>query len=445
MGEPTYKPDDVKDALRPVALPMPEAPAPKPAVAIDDRTPTTGEILDPVRPSLQGADTHDVVDAVTDLVKGLYDDILLPALVELRPELAKVSPPQDHDGWVLKLMVIAAEAVSSALLGKLGGVAASKLFGAGEAAGEAAEASVAQEIAADASKDGGKAAGKQIGAAVEEHLGSADGEKDSDGRRAFSGPIVDEFVGMQRTYLVVKKADAIDRLRLLRARAAHVNGASMAALDENLKDMLLHSDIQQWYRTKVTLEWINLVARLSLGRRPRGQATNLPGANASGGWHDAGARGTAQWRGPHDGFIDVTVGVDASGTASFVDAQLTNRPGAAEILRGMGGEAQASGASMTLEALPAFRRIWLSSGDTKLDTNPAFVITPEGALEVNYDDPVLARVGGARGLECASPHDAYDGRDPVARTQRAARASYAIVGAEKIMTLLARQDVEKVR
>ena len=79
----------------------------------------------------------------------------------------------------------------------------------------------------------------------------------------------------------------------------------------------------------------------------------------------------------------------------------------------------------------------MKSGDTKLDVNPAFVITPEGALEVNYDDPILAQLGGARGLEGASPYDAYDGRDPVARTQRAARASYTIAGAEKIMTLLA--------
>jgi hypothetical protein len=374
-------------------------------------------------------------------VRGLYENILFPALTELRPQLVEVTPPQDHDGWVLKLMVIAAEAVSSALLGKLGGVLASKLFG----AGEAPEASIAREIAADASKDGGKAAGKQIGAAVEDHLGSAGGEADSDGRRAFSGPLIDEFVSMQRTYLVVKKADAIDRLRLLRARAAHVNGASMAALDENLKDMLLHSDIQQWYRHKVTLEWVNLVARLSLGRRPRGQATNLPGANASGGWHDAGARGTVQWRGEHDGFIDITVAVNASGAASFVDARLTNRPGAAEIVRGMGGESQANGDATSLATVPAFRRVWVKSGDTKLDVNPAFVITPEGALEVNYDDPILARFGGARGLEGASPYDAYDGRDPVARTQRASRASYTIAGAQKIMAVLALQNVEKIR
>jgi hypothetical protein len=419
---------------------MPKAPEPKPAVAIDDRTPTTGEILEPVRPSLQGADTYDVVDSVADVVKDLYINVLLPALEKLKPQLVEVTPPEKDDGWVLKLISMAAEAVASAVLGKVGGMAASELFGAAEAAGEAAEASVVQEIATDASKEGGKAAGKQIGGAIEEHFGPGEGEKQSN---AFGGPLVDEFLERQRDYLVVKKEDAIDRLRLLKARAAQVSGASMATLDEKLKDMLLGGDIRQWFRQKVTLEWINLVARLSLGRPPPGQATNMPGANASGGWHDAGVRSTVQWRGEHDGFIDITVAVDASGAASFVDAQLRNRPGAAGILRSMGESKSAD--DPTLATVPAFRRIWVKSGDTKLDVNPAFVITPEGALEVNYDDPILAQLGGARGLEGASPYDAYDGRDPVARTQRAARASYTIAGAEKIMTLLALQDVEKVR
>src|SRR5690348_4464201 len=120
MGEPTPKTEDIKDALSPVALPMPKAPAPKPAVAIDDRTPTSGEILDPVRPSLEGADTHDVVDSVADLVKDLYLNILIPALIDLKPQLAEVRPPEKHDGWVAKLMAIAAEVVATAVLGKLG-------------------------------------------------------------------------------------------------------------------------------------------------------------------------------------------------------------------------------------------------------------------------------------------------------------------------------------
>lgn len=438
MGEPTYKPEDVKDAMSPVALAVPKAPAPRPAVAIDDRAPTPAEILDPVRPSFDGADTHDVVDAVTGLVTDIYDHMLIPTLEELKPDLAEVEPPHERDGWVVALIALAAEAVASATLGKVGGLAAAKLFG---ATSEGGEQSIAGELTADATKDAGKSAGLKVGAATERKLGG-----DSDGRsHGFSGKLVDEFASIQRGHLLAKKSDAVDRLRLLRARAARVNGASMAALDANLKALLENGDLCEWFRQAVTLEWINLVARLSLGRRPQGQATNLPGANASGGWHDAGARGTVQWRAEHDGFVDITVAVGAGGKLSFESAHLANRPGAAEILRGLAGESTATGEDMSLGTVPAFRRIWLKLGDTKLDVNPAFVITPDGALEVNFDDPVLARIGGAGELESATAYDRYDGRDPVERTRRAARATYAMAGAEKIVTLLKPVHMEQLQ
>jgi hypothetical protein len=343
----------------------------------------------------------------------------------------------------MKLIAWAVESVATATLGQLGGLASKSLFGAAEAAEGAAEKGLAEMVGEEA----GKGAGKKIGEAAGE-LGGPEPAREDDAEGAehgatatVNGSLVEEYIAQQENHLIVKKDRAITRLQMLKARAAKVSGADMAHLDEQLQSLISENTLREWFRQRVTLEWIDVLARLSLGRREKGQATNFVGANTVGGFHEAGVKATKQWRGG-EGFVDITVSLDDQGALAFEGAAVTGRPGAASVLKGLDKQEDPNGTKYTLGSMPAFRRVWVNAGASKLDTNPAFAITPEGALEVNYDVPVLARIGGAQGLDRATAHDAYDGRDPGERSRRTTRATYAMIGAQKIVMLLANQTME---
>ena len=113
MGDPSSKgsnAEGVKDALVPVAMAAPKAPAPKePSEPVADRAPTVGEELDPERPSLAGADSGIVIDSVARIVKDIYDKVLTRTLEELKPTLAEVPVPKNDAQWVMKLIAWAVE------------------------------------------------------------------------------------------------------------------------------------------------------------------------------------------------------------------------------------------------------------------------------------------------------------------------------------------------
>lgn len=454
MGDPVRKQDsaeDVKDALVPVAMAPPKAPAPKePAVPVDDRAPTVGDVLDPKRPSMAGASSVIVIDSVARIVEDIYDKVLTRTLDELKPTLAEVPVPKTDAQWVMKLIAWAVESVATATLGKLGGLASRSLFGAAEAA-EGATPGVEKGFGETIGEEAGKGAGKRLGDAAGELGGSPEPAREDDAEAVehgatatVNGGLVEEYLAQQDNHLIVKKDRAITRLQMMKAHAAKVSGADMAHLDEQLQTLISENTLREWFRQRVTLEWINLLARLSLGRRAKGQTTNFVGANTIGGFHEGGVKATKQWRGG-EGFVDITVAVDDAGGLAVQDASVAGRPGAASVLKNLTKQEDANGAEYRLGSMPAFRRVWLRFGATKLDVNPAFVMTPEGALEVNYDDPVLARLGGAHGLDGATAHDAYDGRDPAERSQRTTRATYAMIGAQRIVALLATKTTEGLK
>jgi hypothetical protein len=89
MGDPAGKEtraEDMNDSLVPVVMAPPRAPAPKDrAVAVDDRAPTVGDVLDPTRPSLAGADSVIVIDSVARIVEDIYDKVLTRTLESSNP------------------------------------------------------------------------------------------------------------------------------------------------------------------------------------------------------------------------------------------------------------------------------------------------------------------------------------------------------------------------
>ena len=137
--------------------------------------------------------------------------------------------------------------------------------------------------------------------------------------------------------------------------------------------------------------------------------------------------------------------VGGGGALSIDSATATDRPGVAKVLNQLSRQDDAQGIDYRLASMPAFRRIWLKAGESKLDLSPAFAITPDGALELNYDDPVLAALGGAGALGGATPYDSYDGRDPKERASRSIRSTHAMIGVQKVMMLLAQQKTEIIK
>ena len=92
------------------------------------------------------------------------------------------------------------------------------------------------------------------------------------------------------------------------------------------------------------------------------------------------------------------------------------------------------------------------AGASALATNPAFVITPEGAIEANYDDEVLQGIGaGAVQTGDAATNVGYrsysteDRADPVTSVMRRANASSAMSGANKVMQLLATKTPDEIK
>jgi hypothetical protein len=441
--------EDAHAAMQPVTTPMPKPKAPQPGAKVDTaHAPTIEGILDPQRPAMDSMDSVVIIDSVTHIVEAIYNDVLLRTLDELKPQLAEVPKPPGNGDFIGKLLAFTVELVATATLTELGGLAAAKLFAdapevaeAAVGAGGAAEKSTPEAVdhaVTTASKAGGKAAGdlmKSQAGSAPEPITLPPGM-----------PLVGQFVEMQRAQLVVKREDAVDMLRVIKASAAKQKPDALATLDGSLKQLISDGTLCSWFRNKVTMEWLNFVARISLGPRPEGQVTNMRGANTIGGIGEAGTQGIVQWQGGHDGFIEITVDAESNDALSVRKAVVSGRPGAAEVLQSLSSPIHGNGDKDSLATMPVFRRIWLKTGDARYETTPAFVITPEGALEVNYDDPKLAVIGGAAPPKIGDgPYQRLDANDPRGWADRASRATHAMAGAHRIMALLANERSASLR
>ena len=261
--------------------------------------------------------------------------------------------------------------------------------------------------------------------------------------------LLTEFVTRTRLRLIARQHDVINTLRLVRAAAAQ-NQAELTQLDESLRD-LIGLQLVTWFRTKVTMEWMNFCAGLSLGEREAGQLTDMKHANTIGGFAENNAEATTIWRGRHEGFVDITISVDHAANLKVVRAFLEAGPGTLNTLRDTAAVEDANG-TLTLATLPVYRRIWIKAGESALAQNPAFVITPEGAIEANYDDEVLQGIGAGR-VETGDaamfighkPYSADERANPVTSVMRRANANSAMHGAEKILQLLATKTPMEIK
>jgi hypothetical protein len=264
--------------------------------------------------------------------------------------------------------------------------------------------------------------------------------------------LLSEFIDRTRLGLIRRQHDVINTLRLVRASAAQ-NQVELSRLDEKLRD-LIGLELLNWFRNKVTMEWMNFCARLSLGARDAGQLTDMKHANTIGGFAEDKGEATRVWRGRHEGFVDITISVDHAANLKFVRAFVEAGPGVQKHVIGAAKVDDAHGDKLTLASLPVYRRIWIKTGDSALATNPAFVITPEGAIEANYDDEVLQGIGAGQvqtGDAAMYPfvgykeYSAEDRANPTARVMRRANANSAMHGARKIVELLATKSPEHIK
>lgn len=431
---------DFDTAMKPVKMPLPKATA-QPGVRVDpDRALTTEDIMNPARPSMDGAPRDVVVDNMSAVVDTLFKDILIRRLEAIKRELAK-APPVPNTPLALTIIGALAEVIASQAIGVIGGLVA-QAVGARVKGGEAP--------IKEGSKTIGKSAGEYAKKRVAAREAASEGEPTLKPTLTPSGTVLDEYIERCTSRLYAKRIHAIATLRLIRASATK-NTTELARLDEQLSEMIDSEALGSWFKHKVTMEYMNLCARLSLGSPASGQATSMPGANISGGLAESGVSASKAWSGAHEGFIDVVVSV-AGGAPSFARASLSGGPGMLGIMRDASVDLDDNGQPYTLATLPVFRRVFLKYGDGPLSLSPAFVITPEGAIEANFDNAVLASLGGGPAL--SEGDEALAGRGPLvdperkdafATVARRAFAAQAMTGAHRVVAVLRTKNSEVLR
>lgn len=411
LGE-TDEQANMDAAAQPIKAKVPEAQARGKSVPIStDHAPTVDEVFDPQRPALDGATNEVVMKRIEGLVTIMYEKILDPELSALQAKLGQARPVPETP-FALKLLGWAVEQIMSHTLSYVGGFVGKQLF-AGEPATEttiAVGGTESEPIVSTVTKQGSAPAPNWKEKAAEK-AGDIAGEKGSSAlkekmlERPTTAPspdeqvpsmttadLLQEFISRERLMLYARQSDVLTRLTMTHAKTAPSDVASpeFVALADKLRNLLESGALKEWFRNRVTMEWLNFMTRVSLGPRPAGQTTELTGANTIGGIPSGDTEARREWVGA-DGMVEIRLKVPdvvhgANGLA-LQRAEIPSSFGAAEILHRIRAQTH------SLATLPVYRRVWLQTGDSKLTESPAFVITPEGAIEADMNNPVLAVIG----------------------------------------------------
>jgi len=259
--------------------------------------------------------------------------------------------------------------------------------------------------------------------------------------------LLDEFIWRQTLALNEMKHGATTTLALLHPRAAGSPSADFVELDGRLRTMIGSPELSAWFRHKVAMEWMNFVARILLGSRAEGQFTDMVGGNTIGGISDGGARAQNQWNGS-DGMIEIWLTmpdrVDGLRGVAFARASVPSSYGAAQILKAAAAVDE-QGQPYSMATLPVYRRVRLKTGASIASESPAFVITPEGRIESDVSNPVLAAIGAGHPVTIGElvhfaggkKFDDEERKDPHAWSKRALTATQSIHGAHMVRELLA--------
>lgn len=459
--------DELEDALKPVSMPAPKPTSKRKATPVKtDRAPTVEEILDPKRPSLDGVSHEIVVDSIEGIVNDLYDNVFAQRLDGLKTSLAKTAPPAPTP-FALTLLGWVVEQVATWTVGSIGKLAAKELFGKAPAAEPTRELTpveqamgvrppvnspeTAKPTAHETAAEGlaTNAAGK-LGGALKTGITTPRPTTEPTAEPDRSEPgesLLVEFISQQKLRNLQKKHDAITTLKVLRASAAGAARADFVELDRKLNILLGSPKISGWFQHKVTMEWMNFLARVHLGPRATGQTTDMAGADVVDGIATAGAQARQKWTNGA-GFVEITINVpdDVQGLRglALARASIPSSFGSMVKLKDSGAEVGPDGKSLSLATLPVYRRVWLQVGSSKLGASPAFVITPDGQVEVDASNPALAAVGSGRRVRIGESVHGVGGTamtaderaDPEEWIKRVANASHAQVGAHSIVGIL---------
>jgi hypothetical protein len=176
----------------------------------------------------------------------------------------------------------------------------------------------------------------------------------------------------------------------------------------------------------------------------------MPGAGEIDGIANAGYGASKTWRGA-DGFVEIMLrlpervhGLDG---VHVENVSIPSSYGAALKLKDLETIPDGSGQSYNMATLPVFRRVWLKGGDSALANAPAVVITPEGKLEFDANNPALAAIGSMQRTHLGEDAFYQVGEGAMSDEQRtspdqwlrrATHASQSQVGAHMIYAMLSR-------
>jgi hypothetical protein len=462
-------------AHKPVHAHVPDVESGEQGAAVANRAPTVDEILDPERPSLDGASQKLVMEAITDIVRDIYDVVFAGELEALKGDLATPRPPEDPS-FGRQLLSWAIKTVASWSVGMVSNLVTRELFAvaspastsappkreptpveqanamfAGPAPAAAPAAGPAQSTTTNKAEVVTTTTLTNVGAQTIERVKTESAKGPGGPQAAHHGglsgkSVLDYYISNQRNALVAKKSDATSTLKILAANASGAAQGDYIDLAAKLRALVQSPELTSWFREKVAMEWMNFVARLSLGAPEKGQTTALIGANHVGGISDGGVRAQRQWA-ASEGMVEISLTVpdriDGLHGIALASATAPSNYGAMQILKD-GSAVDEHGQPYTLATLPVFRRVSLQTGASKLTDGVAFVITPEGQIEVDAANPALAAVGAGHPRNIGEVVHLPGGlkptederNNPVSAAQRSVDANLAQFGARLLREYL---------
>lgn len=308
--------------------------------------------------------------------------------------------------------------------------------------------SVMETKAEGISEKAAHATGKKLNEGITEAPEVEPDAAASKSHRIPGSTLLETFISLENGSLLAQKEKAILMIETLMSSAAS-RGAGFAELDEALITSLGSSDLRSWFHYKVTMEWLNFIAKASVGPRAEGQTTTMPGANEIDGIATAGHAAERTWQGAA-GFVEITLrlpervhGLDG---VHVGNVSIPSSYGAALKLKDLETIPDGTGQSYSMATLPVFRRVWLKGGDSALANAPAVVITPDGKIEFDASSPALAAIGSMQRTDLGD--DAYyqvgqgamtdeQRSNPDQWLRRATHASECQLGAHMIYAMLA--------
>lgn len=301
-------------------------------------------------------------------------------------EALKEPPPQHDDGsFALKVLASLVEGITGFAFSRFGALVSNGMKG------TLAQPSVdaVKDVFRNFGREASQAASKRLTAAG--HLRQTRQLPNIKRITPASGLLIDEYRTRQEHALVMSRHEAHIKIAILAAELSRIDETAARRLGDELGSAA-DTDHAAAFEYEIVTGWMNFRASLALGEKPADQETAMAGASGQRGVASSDDADRAAWALPHDGFVEIAVHVpdEIDGLKGLALKAVTvglDGPGAARTLRQM---------DLPLLSVPAYRRVTVRTGPTALEWVPAFVLTPEGRIEVDSGNRVLAAIGNGR-------------------------------------------------